>query len=149
MRNKSLRCFFLLMLIFLMLSCRRTRHEFYFDVKSQKVVSCDKVPMYSLSIDNDSIKASNFLYERGVILDWEGDIDSIPLDFSFDSIPKEYHYFQGKSAVNFKFRPNCKYTLEKSGGGSPSFKIRIWTDSKGKVYKTTHSSCGLKTLVED
>ncbi|MNF06055.1 hypothetical protein D3C80_2059280 [compost metagenome] len=64
-------------------------------------------------------------------------------------IPKDFYYFEGKEAVKFKFKPNCKYTIEKSGGGNPAFKIRVWTDSFGKVFKTTHSSCGLKTLEED
>lgn len=149
MRNKSQKYVFLIILIFLFFSCKRTHHEFYFDVKEQKVISCDNVPIYSLSINNDSIKANGFLYEGGIILDWEGDRHSTPLNFSFNKIPNEYHYFEGKSATSFKFKPNCKYTLEKSGGGSPSFKIRVWTDSIGKVYKTTHSICGLKTLEED
>lgn len=150
MRNK-LKYFLVLMLMLSILSCKRTHHEFYFDIKQQKVVSCDKVPIYSLDIENDSIKADGFLYEGGGLFVWKGDISSAPRDFSFEKIPKEYHYFKGGilSKLNFKFKPNCKYTLEKSGGGSPSFKIRIWTDSTRKVYKTTHSECGLKTLEED
>jgi hypothetical protein len=85
----------------------------------------------------------------GKVIDWKGERALTPLDFSFNKIPKGYHYFEGKSATNFKFKPNCKYTLEKFGGGSPSFQIKIWTDSKGKVYRTTHPTCGLKSLEED
>lgn len=146
MISKTFKYNLLLIIILLFNSCKRTHHEFYFNTKEQKIISCDNVPMRSLSIDNDSIKIDGFPYERGVILDWEGDVSSTPISFSFDNIPNEYHYFEGKSAINFKFKPNCKYTLEKSGGGSPSFKIRVWTDSKGKVYKTTHAECGLETL---
>lgn len=139
----------LLIFIFFMFSCKRTHHEFYFDIKEQKVVSCDKVPFYSLYIDNDSITKKGFNYDYGAILEWKGDRQLTPYDFSFNNIPKEFHYFKGESAVNFKFKANSKYTLEKSGGGSPSFKIRIWTDLNGKVFKTTHSNCGLESLKQD
>ena len=134
------------MIIFLLTSCKRTHHEFYFDIKNQKMVCCDNSPIYQLTIDNDSTTVDNFPYEGGMVLVWEGDRSIAPREFSFNNIPALYCFSKGKSAKNFKFKPSCKYYIKKYGGGNPSFKIKVWTDSNGKVYKTTHPSCGLKTL---
>lgn len=142
----NLRLVFLFVLTFLFYSCKRSLHEFYFDVKNQKVISCDKVRFYELFIKNDSITEDNFPYESGKILVWKGDRGFAPYEFSFNKIPESFYFFKGKSAKRFKFKSNCRYIIEKGGGGSPSFRIKVWTDSKGKVYKTTHPSCGLETL---
>lgn len=140
---------FLLILAILLSSCKTTDHEFYFDIKQQSIKSCDNKGIFNLMIKNDSIKPDGFLYEGGKFLVWKGNLSLVPEEFSFININKDFHYFEGKSARDFKFKSNCKYTIEKSGGGNPSFKIRIWTDSMGKVYKTSHPSCGLKSLEED
>ncbi|SNR84334.1 hypothetical protein [Flavobacterium sp. ov086] len=150
MRNKKIKKYgFLLILAVLLSSCKITDHEFYFDIKQQAIKSCDNVGILKLMIKNDSIKLGGFLYEDGKFLVWKGDPGLAPDEFSFINVNKDFHYFEGKSARDFKFKSNCKYTIENSGGGNPSFKIRIWTDSVGKVYKTTHPTCGLKSLEED
>jgi hypothetical protein len=149
MGNKMKKYGSLLISTILLSSCKVTDHNFYFDTKEQLIISCDNERIFKLLISNDSIKADGFLYESAKYLTWKGKPSLAPHEFSFNKIPKDFHYFEGKSAIDFKFKPNNKYTIEKSGGGNPSFKIRIWTDSSGKVYKTTHSICGLKTLEED
>lgn len=146
MIHKYYRLVFLFVLPFILFSCKRTHHEFYFDIKDQKMICCDNVRVYQFTINNDSITAKGFPYESGKVITWEGDRGLAPLEFSFNNIPKSFHYFESKSAINFKFKPNNTYSIKKFGGGNPSFKIRVWTDSKGKVFKTSHSTCGLKTL---
>jgi hypothetical protein len=150
MRNRKIRKYgFLLILTILLSSCKTTDHEFYFDINKQSIKSCDNERIVKLLIQNDSIKPDGFLYEGGKFLIWKGNPSLAPDEFSFININKDFHYFEGKSAKDFKFKSNCKYTIEKSGGGNPSFKIRILTDSLGKVSKTTHPTCGLKSLEED
>ncbi len=121
-------------------------HEMYFNIDKQQLICCDKIKLGMLHIDDDSHKESISLF-------WEHDktINNPPEFLDLNNIPNGYKITSGglKRKKPFRLPVNSSYTIEKSGGGSPSFKIRIWTDSKGKVYKTTHSECGLKSLEED
>ncbi|NRT13768.1 hypothetical protein HNP99_000093 [Flavobacterium sp. 28A] len=128
-------------MLLLLTSCQK--HNIYFDTKTQKVISCNDIPISSFSIENDSIKPDGFPYEAAMLFKWEGNVHLIPSSFSFDSIPKEYISTKGgliyKSKV--KLNPNCRYTIEKSGNGLSPCIIKIWINSKGYVYKTTHPVC--------
>jgi hypothetical protein len=149
MENKKIKCKILLLLIILLSSCKSSDHEFYFDIHEQSIITCDQQPIIKLLITNDSIKPDGFLYEKGSFLVWNGNQSSAPAKLSLNKISKGYYYFEGKSAIDFRLKPKNTYTIEKSGGGNPSFKIRIWTDLNGKIYKTTHQNCGLKSLEDD
>lgn len=121
-------------------------HDIYFNIDEQQLISCDKIKFRMLSLKNENNEESLNLF-------WENnkDITDPPEFLDLNNIPKEYRITSGgiKSIRPFRLKFNTSYSIEKSGGGSPSFKIRIWTDSRGKVYKTTHSSCGLESLEED
>lgn len=119
-------------------------HEMYFNIDKQQLVCCDKIKLGMLHFDDDNHKESISLF-------WEHNETNPPEFLDLNNIPNGYKNTTGglKRKKKFRLSINSSYTIEKSGGGSPSFKIRIWTDSSGKVYKTTHSICGLKTLEED
>jgi hypothetical protein len=131
----------IIILMFVLNSCQK--HSIYFDIKTQEVISCNNLAISSLSIDNDSIMPNGFPFEGSVFFTWQGELDLIPSNFSFDNIPKEYKCTKGgiiyKGKV--KLKPNCTYTLQKSGNGLSPCVIKIWTNSKGIVYKTTHPIC--------
>lgn len=132
---------YIIIIFFILTSCQK--HKIYFDTKIQKVVSCNNLPINSLEVDNDSIKADGFPYEGGFLFVWQGDTELIPSDFSFSNIPKEYRCTKGgilyKSKI--KLKPNCRYIVKKSGNGLNPHVIKIWTDKRGIVYKTTHPEC--------
>jgi len=92
-----------------------------------------------LRIYNDSIKKDG-LYEAGESLLWNNTI-SPPHELSLDSIPKGY------GIRKIRLEPNCRYAIEESE--YMYFVIRIWTDSTGRVYKTTHPKCGLESLTPE
>ncbi|MFB9077047.1 hypothetical protein ACFFLS_03605 [Flavobacterium procerum] len=137
MNNKK----YIIIIFFILSSCQK--HNIYFDIKSQRIFSCNNIPIKLLEVDNDSIKANGFPYEGGFLFVWEGDNELIPSDFSFNNVPKEYRCTKGgilyKSKI--KLKPNCGYIVKKSGNGLNPDVIKIWTDKKGIVYKTTRSEC--------
>ena len=133
-----------------LLGCKRPDHELSFDIKKQVIVSCNNNQLNKLSIENDSIKKNGFPLEGGLLIFGNGTAGvRAPNELDLSNIPSEYVVRQG--GRNYKghkyfFKPNCSYMIEKFGGGRSSFYLRVWTDSLGRVYKTTHPKCGLKSL---
>lgn len=143
--------FFLILFCgFLFVSCDNRVHNLAFDIQKQVFYSCDSSPIRNLSIKNDSITIDGFPIEGDMLITWDGNVDDqIVKEISTFEIPKKYKFTKGglKADKNeYKLRTNSVYLIEKFGGGKSSFYLRIWTDSTGKVFKTTHSKCGLKSL---
>ena len=84
------------------------------------------------------------------MITWKGkEGDKIVKEISISEIPKTYKITKGGIKINkseYRLSSNSVYLIEKFGGGKPPFYIRIWTDSLGKVVKTTHPKCGLQSL---
>lgn len=136
--------FYIISLCLLLCSCFDSGHKLSFDVKNQTINSCNSSPIYHLSINNDSITKKGFPFEGGVLLSWDNTITSPPMEVNIQHIPSNYTYSKGGLESNlkyFKLKPNCSYLIEKWGFGKASFNIRVWTDSNGRVYKTTHPEC--------
>lgn len=133
-----------------LLGCKRPDHELSFDLQRQIILNCNGNPIKNLTIKNDSIKSNNFAVEAGLLIYWEGETSvRIPNELDLSNIPSEYEVSQGGRVYKGKkyfFKPKSSYTIKKFGGGISSFYLRVWTDSLGKVYKTTHPKCGLKSL---
>lgn len=149
-----MRSYFILALcVILFISCDSRGHKLAFDLQKQVFYSCDSSPIRNLSIDNDSITKDGLSFEGGMMINWDGNVDDeIVKEISINEIPKNYKFTKGGLKADkseYKLRANSVYLIEKYGGGKSSFYIRIWTDSAGKVYKTTHSKCGLKSLEND
>lgn len=133
-----------------MLGCKRQDHELSFDIQKQVILNCNSNPIDNLTITNDSIKSNNFGVEAGLLIYWNGDTNvKIPNELNFSNIPSGYIIRQGGrdyKGRKYIFKPNSSYTIEKFGGGRSEFYLRVWTDSLGKVVKTTHPKCGLQSL---
>lgn len=135
---------------FLFAACDYREHKLAFNTQKQILYSCDSSSIRNLSIKNESITKDGFPVEGGILITWEGkEGDKIVKEISISEIPKTYKITKGGIKINkseYRLSSNSVYLIEKSGGGKPSFYIRIWTDSLGKVFKTTHPKCGLQSL---
>lgn len=133
-----------------LLGCKRPGHELSFDVQRQVIISCNNNPIKKLSMENDSIKKNGFPLEGGLLIFWEGETSvRVPNELDLSNIPSGYVITKGGrdyKGRKYFFKPNSSYLIEKFGGGISEFYIRVWTDSLGRVYKTTHPNCGLKSL---
>ncbi|KAA5535579.1 hypothetical protein [Paenimyroides baculatum] len=132
------------------LGCKRQDHELSFNIQRQVFLTCNSNPIKNLTIKNDSIKSNNFAVEAGLLIYWNGETSvRIPNELDLSNIPSGYIIRQGGrnyEGNKYFFKPNSSYTIKKFGGGKAGFYLRVWTDSLGKVFKTTHSKCGLKSL---
>jgi len=143
--------FFIVLIFGFHLMSHPPQYELSFKVNEQKLVECNSRQLLSFSIENDSITKDNGAYEMTKIITWDNEGQQAPYEFSFKDIPEGYSLFGYKNNTSLnklELKPNCSYTIEQYGGGGINFKIRIWTDSSGRVYKTTHPVCGLKSLEE-
>lgn len=133
-----------------LLGCKRQDHELSFDIQKQVILNCNSNPIDNLTIKNDSIKSNNFAVEAGLLIYWSGEISvRIPNELDLSNIPSGYIIRQGGRSYEgnkYVFKPNSSYTIKKFGGGRSEFYLRVWTDSLGKVVKTTHPKCGLQSL---
>lgn len=136
-----------------LLGCKHPDHELSFDLQRQIILNCNGNPINNLTIDNDSIKKNGFPLEGGLLIFWNGTAGvRTPNELDLSNMPSEYEVSKGGRVYKghkYFFKPNCSYTIKKFGGGISEFIIRVWTDSLGKVYKTTHPKCGLKSLEND
>lgn len=143
------RYFLTLSIIFILFfaSCIRQNHLLYFDIEDQTFCSCNSISITNLSIKNDSITNTGFPVEGGVLISFSGDSnEKIANCIKLNNIPNNYKVFIGGKYLNqhdYKLKPNSSYTVEKYGSGTTSFLLRIWTDSLGRVFKTTHPNCEL------
>ncbi|MDY3529819.1 hypothetical protein PG593_08530 [Riemerella anatipestifer] len=138
---------------YLFSSCDNRGHSLAFNLQKQVFYSCDSSPIRNLSIRNDSITIDGLSIEGAMLISWDGNVDDeIAKEISVSEIPKNYKFTKGglkADKSDYKLRGNSAYLIEKFGGGKSSFYLRIWTDSTGKVFKTTHPECGLKSLQND
>ncbi|AND64192.1 hypothetical protein B0A78_11495 [Flavobacterium columnare NBRC 100251 = ATCC 23463] len=143
--------FYTISLVFLLISCNSdTVHQIYFDVEKQVLYSCNESPLKNISIESDSISKEGFPINESMMLVWNNNQKSPPLEISFKKIPVYYTYTKGGIKRNIKYfnlKPNCSYFIEKWGGGKKSFIVKIWTDSLRNIYKTTHKDCGSKSTL--
>lgn len=142
--------FYIIGISILCFSCHKSNNELKFDMERQIFCNCDNSPIRNLSITNDSISKNGFLFEGTFMLYWNGKKnEKIPKKINLSNIPDNYILTKGGLPIkvkNYKLKPLCSYLVEKKGFERPSFLLRIWTDSNGKIFKTTHSKCGLKSL---
>ena len=123
-------------------SCR-VENPFYFDINTQTICSCGKKVFYNIDIVNDSIKPDGCQYEGGILLVWNDTINPPPNNINIDSIPDKYDIYEGgyNSHKKFRLKPNSTYTLSDNGLGGVEFRIKVWTNSNGRVIKTTQLNC--------
>ncbi len=135
-------------IVFSLYSCFAHHHKLSFDVNTQILSSCDSGVIKKLCIDNDSIQPNGFLYEGGVILIWNGELEKTPNEINITNISNDYIFSKaGKKIKEYKLLPNSRYTIEKWGGHNGiGFTIKVWTDNKGRVYKTTNPECGMEGI---
>lgn len=133
-RKKSKKILLLSLLLFF--SCKYN-NDIYFDIDKQQLNSCNGV------LRNIVISSS----DDGISLFWNDTMRTAPKTLNIDSIPVGFKITSKGLLRKNKFQmiPNTKYTIEKWGSGVESFTIDIWTDSKGKVLKTSNSKCGIES----
>lgn len=117
----------------------------YFDIETQELKSCGK-GFYTFEITHDSIvyESTNFTWN------YDKSKEKIPKKINLNNIPNGYDFFNGIEYNLFHLEKNRKYKITFYTylflGGREVYIINIWTDSTGRVYKTTHSDCGLESL---
>ena len=120
-----------ILVFFASISC--SNHKMYYNVDKQELISCNKLSFYNLSIDgvNDDIH----IYWRDYI--------NTPEVLNLNNISDGYKKTSGgiKRMRPFRLEPNSEYTISKSGLGKMTHMIKVWTDTTGKVFKTTNPNC--------
>lgn len=122
-----------IIIFLLIVSCEK--HKMHYDIGSQQLVSCNKIPFYYFKISNNN---TSFYFS------WKDSINDCPKSINLRKIPKGYlcEDFLSKKK-RFMLKSNSEYLIEKSGMGKMSHMIKIWTDNQGNVYKTTTPDCSL------
>lgn len=119
----------ILLVFFLLTSCRST--DIYFDVQKQSIVSCNDRPLRRIIIECDSTN----IKENDCAIDLHSKYASASV--RIDSISIIYNYTKKQI-----FYPNSCYKITHFGGGDDGYTdLRIWLDSRGKVYKTNKPNC--------
>jgi hypothetical protein len=128
-----------LILISLVIFTSCTTHHIYFDIEKQRLISCNGDPLLKLSINGNSGNG----IDDGCTIRWKGNNNESPFSIDINNLPKGYIELTGgiKRLKPFKLYPNSQYTIDKSGMGLSPHYIRIWTNAKGIVYKTTNPNC--------
>ncbi|MDR2235920.1 MAG: hypothetical protein LBE92_07340 [Chryseobacterium sp.] len=119
------------------------KYKLSFQIDKQQIIDCNNKQIFSLSIENDSIREDGGIYEMGKTIVWNGSSPA-PSEISLKNLPTGYSLFgydEDVSRTQLILKPNCSYTIEGYGKGNINFKIRIWTDKNGRVYKASHSDC--------
>lgn len=118
------------------------KHDISFVVSGQKIVSCNGNPIRNISIEMDSVNNKGYKVGEIFILIWKDRESEPPSEISINNIPSGYSLMDGLVATErLKIKENSSYIIKKYGGGREPATIKIWTDSLGNVYKTTHFTC--------
>ncbi|RMZ60819.1 hypothetical protein D1632_02240 [Chryseobacterium nematophagum] len=122
-----------------MLSCQKPKIRF--EISKQEIVECGNFELGNIYIINDSINKNGFFIEPQVYLKWAG-VTKAPYSISLNNIPSSYQIYKDDKIVdNYKLMNNTSYTISQSVSGKSTFSIRVWTNEKGKIYKTSHNNC--------
>lgn len=117
------------LLLFLLASCQST--DIYFDVQKQSIVSCNDRTLRRIIIECDSTNSK----ENDCVIDLYSKHASASV--RIDSISIIYNYTKKQI-----FYPNSCYKITHFGSGDDGYTdLRIWLDSRGKVYKTNKPNC--------
>lgn len=119
------------------------KYKLSFQIDKQKIIDCNNKQILSLAIENDSIREDGGIYEIGKTIMWNGS-NPAPSEIPLKNLPTGYSlsgYNDEVSRGKLILKPNCSYTIEGYGSGNINFKIRVWTDKNGRVYKSSHSDC--------
>jgi hypothetical protein len=135
---KKLNFILLLGLVFF-ISCFHG-NEIYYDIKEQSIKSCNQKGIMNLYIEN--LKTSDmYKFEFNDTMK-----NQIPNVVYVDSISNQYTIYKGwqkKITENSKFKltPLSQYTIERVQGDASSYKIEVWTDSNGRVIRSSKEKC--------
>lgn len=129
-------------ILLLLISCSKSKPSIYFDITNQELVECSRFGLKNIYIDNDATDKKGFLIEQQIQLKLNENIKNIPSKISINNIPNIYHiYKDGKKIEDLELMNNTSYTISHAVLGQTIVNIRIWTDDKGYVYKTTKKHC--------
>lgn len=133
----------LLIGIFILSSC--TKPQIYFDISKQELAECSNYGLKNIYIDNDSIDENGFAIQPTIELKWESREEASPSSISFNNLPKYYSIISDQNKLtNLKLMKNSRYEISYHVMGKQDFKIKIWTNKEGNVYKTSNENCDKK-----
>ena len=119
------------------------KHDISFVVSGQKIVSCNSNPIRNISIEIDSVDNKGYRVGEIIILIWKDRETEPPSEISINNLPPGYSTMEGsETPERLKIKANSSYIIKKYGGGREPAMIRIWTNSLGKVNKSTRLTCG-------
>lgn len=134
---KILNLICLLLIVFLQ-SCFQS-NSIYFNVELQEIKSCNNKGIKRIYIASDS---TNENYR----IEWKNDNQTPPTVIKL--IPLTTGYIITSSWKNiqitpskFKLNSNRKYTIERTQGDATPYKIEVFTNEEGNIYKTNKNQC--------
>lgn len=106
-----------------------------FEINEQSIKSSNNKGIEHLYIKNDSAS------ETYSIL-WTNEIKNAPKNVTLSFRDTSYKIFKGwnnKQILNtdFKLNPHSKYIIERVQGDASAYKIQVWTDENGNVFKVS------------
>jgi hypothetical protein len=114
-------------------------NSFCFDINMQSIVSCTPNRIRYIDISNDS---SSETY----VITWENTSADAPKILNLKKIQQGYNVYKGWerkpiSLTEFKLSGLAVYTISRMQGDAGRYSIKISTDEKGYIVKSSRISC--------
>lgn len=110
-----------------------------FDKRAQKIIECNGNGISELWLQNDSVNLKGLSVEDDIIITWTHNSNP-PNSLAFNRMPVGY-LVNEKVVNNLVLMKNTSYSVATHHPGATYFKIKIWTNKNGKVFKTSHPDC--------
>jgi hypothetical protein len=113
----------------------------YFDVDAQRIRSCSSKGVGQITLQNESIPD-----EEAITIYWTDYMKPIPASLPLSEIGIQYYISTVSSMVKienklFRLSANAMYRIDRAEGGEATVAIYVWTDHKGKIFKTDTREC--------
>lgn len=118
----------------LLASCTASNAISY-DVANQEIKSCHNRIIKNVTITNDSNLNESYL------IMWN-DKTTAPEPGALKLYPlSEGYTVYYEDTTQLALQPDATYTIRRSGGDRSDYKIKVYTDKNGLIYKTDQADC--------
>lgn len=116
-------------------------NSMYFDVAAQRIRSCSFKGVGQITLQNESIPD-----EEAITIYWIDYMKPIPSGIPLSEIGAQYYISTVSSMMKienklFRLSANSMYRIERTEGNEATVAIYVWTDQKGKIFKTDTKEC--------
>jgi len=133
LKNKS----FFFIIAAIIYSCK-PNPQICFHINNQEIKNCGGSSINELWLQNDST-VNGYYIEDEITVKWENK-KIAPSTLFLNKIPEGYTV-NGKRVEKINLMYNTSYSIINHSVYSSYYKIKIWTNNNGKVYKTSHTDC--------